>query len=111
MATFTYTPSYSTSLDQQPRISEATFGDGYVQAIGDGINNNPKKWSINFNAVPLTDATTILAFFTTNNTAATPFDWTAPDGVAGRYKCKSWKRSYDGFGYANISCTFEEVFW
>ena len=111
MATFSYTPSYSTSVDYAPKIKKATFGDGYVQAARDGINPNPKKWSLTFNGVDLTTATNIIAFFKTNTTDVTSFDWTDPDGDALKYKCEMYRRAFDGAGSATISCTFEQVFW
>lgn len=111
MATFTYTPSYSTQVEYKPRILEAKFGDGYEQGIENGINANPRSWSLTFNGVDLTTATNILNFFSGNKTHITSFDWTPPDGVSGKFKCKTWRRSYDGSGHATITCTFDEVFW
>jgi len=58
-----------------------------------------------------TDVDTIISFFLTNNTATTPFDWTNPNSVAGRYKCKEWTRVYDGFEPNGLTCKFQEVFW
>lgn len=113
MATFptTYVPSYASSLDQQPKILEAKFGDGYEQAVFNGINYDPEKWSLKFSNISLADADAIISFFTTNNTAITPFDWTNPNSVAGKYKCRDWKRSYDGYEHHTVTCVFEEVYW
>ena len=111
MATFSYTPSYSTSLKQQPKILEAKFGDGYEQATLMGINTNPETWNLKFTDMSNTTVSAIISFFITNDTATTPFDWTNPNSVAGRYKCKEWTRTYDGFEPNGLTCTFEEVFW
>lgn len=111
MATFTYIPSYSSSLEQTPRVLNATFGDGYEQSTLDGINHTAKKWSLTFQNRSDTDADAIISFFKTNSTATTSFDWTDPDGEALKFKCKSWRRSYDGFEHYTVTCMFEQVFW
>ena len=111
LTAFTVIPSYSSSVDFTPKILEASFGDGYSQAVGNGVNYNPQKWNLVFSNISPSTATTIINFFKTNNTATTPFDWTDPEGVAGRYKCKSWKRIYDTAGTANLTCMFEEVYF
>ena len=112
MATFTTaTASYSSLVDYEPRIFTAKFGDGYEQNTFDGINYNPKKWSLTFQNISTTTATAIILFFTSNNTATTPFDWTDPESVSGKYLCKKWKRTYDGFDQAVVTCEFEEVFF
>lgn len=111
MATFTYTPSYSTSLAQEPKILEAKFGDGYEQAIFNGLKHSPESWSIKFTSISATEVQNIISFFVDNNTATTPFDWTNPNGISGRYKCRQWTRTYDGFEPNGLTCTFDEVFW
>ena len=111
MATFTYTPSLTTSLNQKPKILEAKFGDGYEQAVFEGINYKPEKWELKFDNISVVDAQTIVDFFNIYDSATTPFDWTNPNSVAGKYKCREWSRTYDGFSHNNLSCTFEEVFW
>lgn len=111
MATFTYVPSFSTSIDQEPKILEAKFGDGYEQAVLNGINSDPETWSLKFTNISSTNAQVIVDFFLTNETATTPFDWMNPNGVTGRYKCRKWTRTYDGYEPNGLTCTFDEVFW
>jgi len=111
MATFTYTPSLSTSLKQKPKILEAKFGDGYEQAMFKGINYNPEKWQLKFQNISTADAQIIVDFFGDNETPITPFDWTNPNSVAGKYKCREWSRTYDGYDHNTLTCMFEEVFW
>ena len=111
MATFTAEPSYSSSVSVKPTILEAKFGDGYEQAVGDGINNKPRMFDLKFNTLGSTAGNDIETFFDTNDTATTPFDWTPPSGVAGRFKCKTHSRVYISGFTSNISCKFEEVFF
>lgn len=111
MATFTYIPSYSSSVDVQPRTISAAFGDGYEQNIADGINNSPEIWNLTFSNIDLTTSANIVSFFKTNNTATTSFDWTTPDGNAYKFLCKSWKRNFDTPMTATITAIFQQVFW
>ncbi len=111
MATFSYTPSYSTSLKQKPKIIEAKFGDGYEQATTMGINVDPEQWGLKFTNASKATVDAIIAFFLTNSVATTPFTWVNPDGVSGRYKCKEWARTYGGYEVNGLTCKFEEVFW
>ena len=111
MATFTYCPNQSSSVDVTPRLNTATFGDGYEQNYYDGINNSPEVWNLVFSERDLTEAQNIVSFFKDNNTPTTSFDWTTPDGNAYKFLCKSWKRNYDSTVTATVSCTFQQVFW
>lgn len=111
MATFTAEPSYSSSLKIKPDILEAKFGDGYEQAVGNGINNKPRAYDLRFNVLTVANGDAIEAFFDDNDTATTPFDWTPPNGVAGRFKCREHSREFVSGFTSNISCTFEEVFF
>lgn len=111
MATFTYIPSSSSSVETKPKVVTAKFGDGYEQNLLDGINSSAEEWSLTFADYDLTTAETIVSFFKDNNTATTPFDWTTPDGNTYRFLCKSWKRNFTSSMTAAISCTFQQVFW
>jgi phage-related protein len=111
MATFTAVPSYSSSLNIKPVILEAKFGDGYEQAVGDGINNKPRAYDLQFNVLTVVDGDAIEAFFDTNDSATTPFDWTPPNGTAGRFKCREHSRDFVSGFTSNINCVFDEVFF
>lgn len=111
MATFTQEPSYSSSVSIKPKILEAKFGDGYEQAIYDGINYKPRMYSLQFNNLNKIDGDLIESFFDDNNTATTPFDWTPPSGAAGRFKCKNYSRNFVSGLTSSITCNFEEVFF
>jgi phage-related protein len=42
-------PSNNWSIDVEPRLQSAQFGDGYMQRTLDGINPNKVTWNLNFN--------------------------------------------------------------
>ena len=111
MATFTYTPSFTSSLVENPNIIAAKFGDGYEQVAYAGINKHLRVFNFGFSDITQAAADNILNFFKNNNTAITPFDYTPPDGVAGRFKCKKYKTNYISSNIVTVTCVFEEVFW
>lgn len=108
MTTFAYTPSYTSKIKKKPRNLVAQFGDGYAQRSADGINTNPKMWSLTFTVTPAI-ATAIMTFL---DTAAgrTPFAWTDPDGVTANYICEEYDRGYDDYGTNTVSATFTQDF-
>ena len=107
MATFTDTPQSATRT-QKPRVRVAAFGDGYEQRVVDGINAAPRSWSLTW-VRPVAEADVILAFFVARN-GAEAFDWTDPDGAAGKYVCRDWSGALIGPFAKSISATFEQVF-
>lgn len=107
MATFTYAPQ-TASKSLKPRVRVAAFGDGYEQRVADGINTSPAQWSLSFVRITA-EADAILAFLAAR-AGTEAFDWSAPDGVAGRYVCRDWSSSLNGPMAKTVTATFEEVF-
>lgn len=108
MSTFTYVPTWGAQVKRKPRTRVAQFGDGYAQRTADGINTNPKIWTLRWTVPPAT-ADLIEDFFDAAN-AVTPFDWTDLKDVAGQYICTDWDRSYDNYGFSTVNATFVEDF-
>jgi len=109
MATFTFTPSYTADLEEQPIIKRVKFGDGYEQRLSYGLNTQPKKWSLQFLNRTDTERNNILTFLRTQG-AAESFDWTDPNSYAGKWICAQWNTSQVSCNFNNITATFEEVF-
>ena len=107
MATFDYAPQ-TASRSQQPRVRTAAFGDGYEQRVADGINTMPKRWTLSFTR-PVVEADAILAFLVAR-AGVEAFDWTDPDGAAGKYVCREWSANLIGPVAKGINATFEQVF-
>ena len=91
MATFTFTPSFTADLEEQPIIRRVKFGDGYEQRLSYGLNTQPKKWSLQFLNCTDTERDNILTFLRTQG-AAESFDWTDPNSYAGKWICERWNR-------------------
>jgi phage-related protein len=107
VATFTWTHDYGASLDEEPLVHRAQFGDGYEQVAAAGINNRPRKWSLNFENRDYAEADALVAFLRAHHLV---FDWTDPDGAPGRWQCKSWQQSHPAPLVKSVAATFEEVF-
>ena len=109
MATFTFTPSFTADLEEQPIIRRVKFGDGYEQRLSYGLNTQPKKWSLQFLNRTDTERNNILTFLRTQG-AAESFDWTDPNIYVGKWICERWNTSHVSCNFNNIIATFEEVF-
>jgi len=110
MAAFpSYNPIYSVSKSSDPNVRVVRFG-GYEQRTTFGLNQNPKKYSLEF-SVSDTDADVIETFLDARAADAAAFDWTPPDtSTSGKYVCDSWTRRMSNFQRSNISATFRQTF-
>lgn len=108
MATFTWTPSYNSQVDEEPRVLSNSYGDGYQQRVGDGINNNLPKWAVRFDVRELAEAGAIRDFLRARG-GVEAFDWTPPLGSAGKWICRKWSANASGPMTYDISAVFEQV--
>ncbi len=111
MARFDWAESSSTRLDEEARVAESRFGDGYAQRAPAGLNSLDESWSVNLRAVSRSAGDEIIAFFRTHR-GVTPFDWTPPfTSVSGRWVCKRWTRTaLDEADTSDITAVFERVY-
>lgn len=109
MATFTWSPQ-TASKQTTPRVRAATFGDGYQQRVGDGINVMPAEWTLTFSRTAA-DINAIEAFLVAR-AGAESFDWTPPgEASAIRAVCAEWGRTpQGGLRAAAFSAVFRQVF-
>lgn len=104
-------PAYPVTRKKEPRNLISTYGDGYEQRSGDGINTLkaeiPVKWAgLTEDEVKLADN------FLTALEGRSGFFWTYP-GDAGplKYVCKTWETSLDAAGENwSLSGTFSRDF-
>jgi len=109
MATFTYTPSFSADLEEKPLVQRIQFGDGYEQRVTFGINTQPKIWSLRFNNRNDTERDNILTFLRARG-GVEAFDWTDPNGYAGKWVCDQWNTSQISCNFNEITATFRQGF-
>lgn len=107
MSTFTYIPVYGATETTRARVLKAQFGDGYTQRVADGINTQPRTWSLSFSKTQA-DIETILTFLRTEG-GVTSFTWTPPRGAVGKWICEEWNIAVND-GYDALTVQFVEVF-
>lgn len=109
MATFTATPDFSAQVTKSPRVRSVRFGDGYEQRLAYGLNTQPQSWDLTFAMRTDTEAGEIDAFLSARN-GVESFDWTPPNGSAGKYICREWRRTLDRANLNTVSARFEQVY-
>lgn len=109
MSTFTWKPSTGASVSNEPRIKEAKFGDGYIQRMPDGINNDPKSWNLTFSKLDKYDADQLYAFLRAAK-GSIPFTWVDLDGETLQYVCPTYSRDYADEDVFNITARFNQTF-
>ena len=108
METFTWTPRTEPTGTVEYRVRTVQFGDGYQQAVGEGLNNRSQSWPLVF----LGDEAKIrsIATFLDRHSGSRAFRWTAPLGEPGLFRCKGYQPTAKGGGLYSLSATFEQAF-
>lgn len=110
LSTFNYTPSFAIRLDERPQTLVTRFGDGYQYTQPDGLRPLLRRYSVRFNARPLTEIQPIVQFLR-GTVGVRPFLWTppAPDSGEGRWIARTWAVSRVSRGpLVTLSAQFEE---
>lgn len=108
--TFTWLLSYGTDQDATPRVNEARFGDGYSQAVADGINALAMTWSLNFTYRAADETDEILGFLADHGGYDTFWWRSVVDGQPKRVLCRSWRTRQVGPGQYQLEMRFEQRF-
>jgi|TARA_R100000234_G_scaffold77387_1_gene48188 phage-related protein len=106
--TFSFSPSYSVEISQQPNVTTVELGDNYQARFAKGLNNNLKKWQLTFKNRTDTERTNILNFLDGEG-GRTAFNFTDPFGQTAKYIARSWNASQTASGLTTIKTTFEQV--
>ena len=67
-------PDRGQKLDSKPKILQASYGDGYEQRVGQGVNNILETWDLRWKNRTLVEANKIVKFFEDQG-GVTAFDW------------------------------------
>jgi phage-related protein len=103
-------PDFPASKASKPEVRSSRFGSGYEQRTTLGINQNPKKWRLEWANRTTSDVEAIEAFFDAR-AGTESFDWTPPDSTTSyKWVCKEWNKAMEKPAYATITATFEQVF-
>jgi len=109
MATFTFTPSFPATQSSQPRVRRFQAGDGYEQRVTFGLNFDPKEWELRFDNRDDTERDAIKTFLEARR-GVEAFNWTDPNGTAGRWVCETWQIEQIACNFNNIRTKFRQVF-
>tara|TARA_B100000953_G_scaffold287688_1_gene270129 strand:+ start:489 stop:884 length:396 start_codon:yes stop_codon:yes gene_type:complete len=112
-------PDKSLSRKSKPKIHLATFGDGYEQRLGDGINSVKETFSVQFQTRTKADIDDIVGYFTSLK-GVTAFNFTIPDdNVAAspgpqettiKVVCDDFDITYDYGDFYSASANFRRVY-
>jgi phage-related protein len=108
MPVFTWFPDASVSVETEPVVRTARFGDGYEQRVPEGINTMPEKWDLTFTGTRA--EIDPIAVFLREHKGSVAFDWTTPDEVTGRFICRKWSKSRERGVKVTMSFTLEQVY-
>lgn len=101
-------PTYGAQKTSQPKVRQVQLGDGYVQRLTFGLNQDLKTWNLTFE-VSETDADTIETFLEARG-GSEYFTWTPPDETTSyKWICLNWSKTIPYLNRATIQATFQEV--
>ena len=104
------TPSYNAAKSSSPTPKVVQLGDGYMQRVNFGLNQNAKEWRLKW-VVSEADADKIEIFLDARASDNISFDWTPPgSSTAYKWICPSWNKSIPYLNRATITATFKQVF-
>lgn len=110
MATFIWTPDFGAKAAYKPRVRVASFGDGYEQRQGDGLNARSDTWDLTFQNREDLETSDILLFLETR-AGVEAFDWIPPnESTSIRVVCREWSKSVDRYNLNSISAQFVRVY-
>ncbi|QQM31737.1 phage tail protein [Martelella lutilitoris] len=103
-------PSVQSTRETEFRVLESSFGDGYSQRSGAGLNAEGLTFNAVWSSLSISQADQIEAFFRSLR-GFHAFEWKAPRDKAARlYRCKSWTRGFLGSGRDTITAKIERVY-
>jgi len=108
MSEFTWLPTSNPVINKKPRVLTVSFGDGYEQRVGDGINTINTDWNLTFKGT-LAEIQEIDAFLT-SKAGVTSFTWT-PFGFSEiKVVCDDWSQPVISANTSTITTKFRRVF-
>ena len=94
----------------EPKVLEASFGDGYAQRTAPGINSVRETLSLTWDSIPVADGLSVVAFFAARQ-AVEAFLYTIPgDSDPKKWTCRKWSKAESGPGLMKITAEFRQEF-
>jgi phage-related protein len=105
---FTWAPLVDPTGSTKFATRVAQFGDGYRQAVADGINNKADTWPLSF-AGTSAEVAPIKAFLDSLQ-GYMSFYWTPPLRTQALFKCPDYTYQAHGGDMYTLNANFEEAF-
>jgi phage-related protein len=105
---FIWVPTGEASGDKSFSVRKAEFGDGYSQAVADGLNNEKQSWPLTF-TVKKSEAELIRDFFDQHK-GSQSFAWTPPLGTLSLWTVEKYAITPLGANIYRINATFEQAY-
>lgn len=102
-------PDAGAQKSHEPRVKVISFGDGYEQRVGDGINKDAEVWELSWTGKTQAEIQAIDTFLK-GEAGVTWFYWTTPEGVQKKFVCKRWSVRYFNSANADLTATFKQDF-
>lgn len=106
-------PSFSLSASHKPKIRMLNFGDGYIQRVRDGINNDPETIKLKWKNLTQAEHDTLWAFITARG-GDQAFMYTVPWKASGntekKYIFLDYARERAEAGAYEIEAEIRQVF-
>lgn len=103
-------PSPGSDIKTTVKKLQAEFGDGYSQAVPDGINSIRRELSLNWDMLTPDQSAVIIAFFEARG-GCEPFYYTPSDDASPKkWTCDDWREKRGDGGFRSISATFKQSF-
>ena len=112
---FIWTPSYNVAINQQPKVNNIVFGNGYEQRITDGIYNNLIKLDLSFEMRTQLEARAIVHFLRARKGVESfavrelPEMYRDSGGYTKRFFCPSFNTNFAFHDNFTIRATFVET--
>ena len=104
------TPSIGMTDKPEVNVTRADFGDGYTQAMPNGLNHIRRVVTLRWNTLALDEAQAIIAFFEAQR-GVDPFFYRIPREPAPlKWTCEEWPSSRGTGGYTSIEATLRQSF-
>lgn len=112
MATFpSVAPALGARKTKQPKTRTLQYGDGYEHRLQFGLGQNPDSWSLVFENITTSEATSINGFLEARAADGQYFYWTAPDKTtAQKWVCEQWSVELPTNAVRTVRAEFREVF-
>ena len=103
-------PDVGLSASNKFRILKSTFGDGYNQRAGDGINTKEKKYTLSWNNLEVSEINAIISFLD-GQAGYIAFNYTLPgDSSSQKFICEDYSETWQNGNLKGVTATFELVF-